>query len=58
MLLALREHRREVHGQRGGADAALGAEERIDLAELALATADAAAAPAPGAPWRRGTRCA
>ena len=35
--LALRQHGREVHGQRGGADAALGPDEGIDLAQFAFA---------------------
>ena len=35
--LALRQHGGEIDGQRGGADAALGAEEGVDLAQLALA---------------------
>src|SRR5262249_18544293 len=35
--LALRQHAGEVDGERGGADAALGAYERVDLAELAFA---------------------
>src|SRR5262249_33766238 len=42
LLLPLREHAGEVHGERCCADAAFGADERVDLAELASSCGDAA----------------